>query len=153
MPSSNQNSKPYHGGYQGPGNQQGNVTISAPPAPASTGAVNSTYTTGNGLYGISFGEIVAVGGATLQTVPDAIDFSCALDGRFTMTFVEEENGQRVNATFAPDPSMTPLESCRISLLTQMISYVSSTTRTSKGLKPISYIRAHSLERHFRFSLA
>lgn len=61
-------------------------------------------------------------------------------------FYEQEGGILVKAALDLDASLTPIESLRISALIQLVVATALTL-------PITYIRANSLERHFRFSAA
>lgn len=104
---------------------------------------------------------------TAEDRPDGAEllrFGEMVDGRFSVAFCEKEGDDWVRAVFDPDASMTPLESCRITMLVQLASMVmiASTVlplpevedfeaTVVHTVKPITYIREHSLERHFRFS--
>lgn len=60
-----------------------------------------------------------------------------------VSFTQHENGVRVKATLNPDTNLSTLELLRLNVL------LAADTRATH---PLSYIRSHSLERHFTFEV-
>jgi hypothetical protein len=72
------------------------------------------------------------------------------DGKVTATFQQEEGNHITQALLEPDSGMTALDSLRLQVLFSACDSA-ITHGASANMQPISYIRRHNLERHFRFS--
>lgn len=148
-------SNPYGNTYKSQVNSGGSVNIG--PATIgntynsqviSNGRVNISPTTGIGSVTISANEIKAVNSAVVDNSSRMT--ASALSGDPVIQFFETQaDGMRVKATFEPDTGMSSVELSRI----LMLIVVMSDGAAFAALKPISFIRKHSLERHFRFSTA
>lgn len=131
-----------------------------------TGAANPYgYTTGN-TYGLSsgYGNVTvnttgATGfGAITINAADSADVKFELveqgaelmrldlddDGNIIVNFFEQMDDKIVKAVFLPESDMSPIESIRFNTLMQGCS-------AGLGILPVSFIKQHSLSRHFRFS--
>jgi hypothetical protein len=127
MSSSNKISSRANGGYPAAANSQ-----AATPVPS-----------------YSFGVTGSTSNQLVYT-PNTPVLSWSID--VVPTFTEMENGQLVKATLEPESTISAIESMRIQ---QLISCISSYGTAHLGFgapKPVSYIRTHNLERHFRFTV-
>lgn len=70
-----------------------------------------------------------------------------VDGDLDFQLLGEENGQYLNMELAVERDVTTLESLRISLLITTLTVELGTAESV-----LAYIRLHSLERHFKFTL-
>lgn len=140
-------SKPAHTNVYG-----GTTATGAAPAAGNSGVYSGpgyTYNIGAGAgigsVTISADEIKALTGAVVDT-PSKMLLSVE-SGEPNIAFYEMDGSQRIKATFEPDSCMSVGELARVLQLT----FVLRESGTAYSLKPISYIRRHNLERHFRFS--
>jgi len=160
MSSSDPTAKPYHGGYSH-SNQS-----SSKPVPGQSGQVltggngnlSYTYTVGSGIgsgagaiitganpIGHVAGSFVTVGGGVSLSSP--LEVSGMEDAELNTVFTEIEGNQLVFARLAPEYDLTAIEGLRI----QQLLVACAAHLYSGGMKPLSYIRKHNLERHFKFS--
>ncbi len=139
-PKSNQPGNTY-----GSGNTIGSGGISIPPG-GLTGTT-SISTGGSQVYSLSTASSnftlegwinlgasgASVAGPSFKVEEESIEVS----------FTQHEQGNRVRATLNPDTNLSTIELLRLNVLLSAGSQVSH---------PLSYIRAHSLERHFTFEV-
>lgn len=142
MSSSDQSSKPYHGGYAN-SNAQQNYGFS-PQSITAPILGGQTYTVGSSQPYSSIG-------ATVATPPAQVAmWGFMSDGSITVSVRQQENGKLVTAELDPDGALSALDSLRIQTLLTAISVAVASSNTHQ-VQPITYIRRHNLERHFRFS--
>lgn len=124
----------------------------------SLGGTSTSYNISGG-YGIS-GQVLATSTISDFTAGNLTAASFATADRTELSVVNGEpqlrfqetqsDGTRVRATFEPDSSMAPIDAARINLL---MTLMMQQGHALMNLKPITYIRKHNLERHFRFEQA
>lgn len=150
MSSSNQQAKPApsHGGYPSVGGGQ--------PVPAPT---TYSFTLSGAGIGSTISNPIQMDSGKVEVKianprpigTEVMRIGHMVAGRFDVSFCEYEGSEWVKATFDPDPSMSPLESLRISMLITATMGMAAAGADLSDVKPITYLRAHGLERHFRFS--
>lgn len=132
--------------------------------PSAPSGGNYTITTGGVTYSASYGTSPQTGGLGSFTVcSDSISgATLAAPAVPTMvlsvvaeepviTFKEQQpDGTVVKAVLEPDASMTARDLVKVTTLITVVQYGAG-AKAGSPLKPITYIRKHSLERHFRFS--
>ncbi len=96
---------------------------------------------------LSEAEIKALTFSTTDTMPRLI--LSADKGAPKVQFVETVDTGRVRVTFEPDAGMSPAELALIMCLMLTMREMS----ISMQVKPVTFIRQHNLERHFRFEQA
>jgi hypothetical protein len=157
MSSSDPSVKPYHGGYS-----YGNVGNGAPvvgnpqnygfsnqpiPTAAPQPSMGTTYTIGAGVAHLNYSNS---SGSSIKSTPPVLMWD-PIGPTSSVTFYEEENGVRVSARLEPDAQISAIETMRIMLLVTHLSTAGLMLAPLHDAKPISYIRSHNLERHFRFA--
>jgi len=161
--SSKATSPTVHGGYPSvgqpiSGGSYGSIPIPTP-APSVTyagnGVGNLTGSLNYSLSAVNSSDAKPVDIELTAPSQEVMHISDMANGSFTVSFYEYEQGGRTKATLDLDASLTPIESLRIQQLMSYITLAAAAGLSSKvgGSKPITYIRTHGLERHFRFSLA
>lgn len=137
---------PSHGGYPASGGFQG-ATI----APAGTVQVNiNSKPSSQWIPSVPSSSINFINSSN---DPKVMEWTGLDDGKLSILFHEHENNQWIRAEFQPDASMSPLESLKIGLLVNgTIGMALSGANIRASVKPVTYIRANNLERHFRFSV-
>jgi hypothetical protein len=135
----------------GGGNSYGATTgqINWPTGAVITGAANSysgITTTGVGaVEKSSLLDFIQIGNNKSMTLVG--DKS----GDIVVTFFEQVDGVNITAALEPEHDITAMEQLRINTL---MSYVMSMAGSmSSSARPITYLRLHRLERHFRFRQA
>jgi len=132
-PLSNNNGGYYSGGAQG--------------APAiNNPSIYSTSVTVGSLSGSSYTYGASSNSIDTLSANRAVCKMCPLDdGGIQLIFSETEDNQLVFAELAPEHSITSLDTLRIQVLI-------AACNTSGKVKPLTYIRKHNLEKHFKFSV-
>lgn len=146
MSSSDQSSKPYHGGYNS--NAQQNYGFS--PQNISAPVLGSI---GGQLTGSIYTSSSGSGPSSVSLTPPPMQIAMwgfMSDGSITVSVRQQENGKLVTAELDPDGGLSALDSLRIQTLLTAISVAVASSNTHQ-MQPITYIRRHNLERHFRFS--
>jgi hypothetical protein len=151
MSSSDPSAKPVHGGYSYGGGNPQNYGFSNQPATgaAPQPAIGTTYTIGAGVAHLNYSNTINANGMTKQNPP--VLMWDPIGPTSSVTFYEEENGVRVSARLEPDAQISAIETMRIMLLVTHLSTAGLMLAPLHDAKPISYIRSHNLERHFRFT--
>ncbi len=116
--------------------------------------------------GVSYGYSTVASGVGIGTVTISADEIKALttpapsnrmsltveNGEPSVLFQElQDDGTSVQARLEPDSSMSASDLAKVMMLISVAKENAAYLGTQ--LKPISYIRKHNLERHFRFSAA
>ncbi len=131
----------------------------------------SIYGTGGGLssgagnggnpygYTVNIGSGVGIGSVTISadeikaltaTIPARVTLSVD-NGDPSVVFREmQDDGTTVRAQLEPDNGMSASDLAKIMSL--ILVSKDSNAHLGVSLKPVSYIRKHNLERHFRFSV-
>lgn len=110
-------------------------------------ANGTTYTTTAVPGGLGSFTVCAdgVSGAPLATPAIAPMTLSAVSEEPVITFEERQpGGEVVKAVLEPDATLTARDLLKITTLISVLQH-------GVRVKPITYIRKHSLERHFRFS--
>lgn len=133
-----------------------NVTVPVGTTYTFTGTgVNVNTTIGQGLPAgqaiISADEIKMFTGSP-SSITNKVSIYSSGDCDPCIAFTEMHNGQLVKALFEPDSSMQASDLARI-LTLMMVMREANNSYSAVTLKPITYIKKHNLERHFRFSAA
>jgi hypothetical protein len=145
------------------GSKMSSSNTSQATAPTVVGGTNYSFTSqGTGTVGqlttASYGAIKIPADAVKDPIAGAMAGAARLSiycsgGDPCIAFSEvQADGQLVKALFEPDASMQTADLARILTLMMAMREFSGNLAVV-GLKPISYIRQHNLERHFRFSVA
>jgi hypothetical protein len=137
MSSSNPN-PPANGGYPPLTNNSGGYYPGSAPA---TIVNPSIYSYSSNFGTLSTGLSTSQVGATIPTGK----FRSLDDGGIQLVFSEMEGNQMVSAELNPEHSITSLDTLRIQVLIAACNVAINT------VKPLTYIRKHNLERHFKFS--
>jgi hypothetical protein len=132
--SSSNPTAPANGSYQPLTNNSGGYYAGTSPA---TIVNPSIYSSNSNIGTINIGSLGS-------TTPSG-KFRSLDDGGIQLIFSEMEGTQLIFAELTPEHSITPLDALRIQVL--MVA-----CNNGMGLvKPLTYIRKHNLERHFKFS--
>lgn len=110
----------------------------SPNTPPSTYAISSVGSAGS-LTAHQTGHIT-----TSSTTPLSVEVMRINPDCQVVMMEQQSDGQRVKAVLSPEFDMSPTEMCHIVTLLFAIS-------CGANSKPISFIRRHNLERHFKFS--
>lgn len=103
--------------------------------------------TGIGSVTISADDIKSL--TTSREDPSVKMLISAVSGEPNVVFYETQaDGAKIKASFEPDSSMSVTDLAKVMML-----IIALREASTANLKPISYIRSHNLERHFRFSTA
>lgn len=158
MSSSNSNAKhvnapPYHGGYPAnPAGGGGQFGSQSNQGNLRTGTISGSITVPTyGTLASPIGSIDKLTGVNLAQPPKfpLMHWGSMDMGAVDIIFYEEENGHWVKAALAPAFDLTAGESLNIQLL-----IVKATANVHySSVKPLTFIRAKNLERHFNISLA
>lgn len=155
MSSSDPNApKSSHGGYPSSGNSTVNQNYGFSPvttgaAPALGPSTSYTYTVGSGINMGTTATDNAIKFSNASLVQRVI-WEFLDDGKVTATFQQEEGNHITQALLDPDSGITALDSLRLQVLFSACDSA-ITHGVSSNMLPISYIRRHNLERHFRFT--
>jgi hypothetical protein len=143
--------KSSHGGYPNANSTSGqNYGFSPQAAGAAPSPIPTTgYTYNIGAVSPTFASGTAIKFSSAQLIQRLV-WEFLDDGKVTATFQQEEGNHITQALLEPDSGMTALDSLRLQVLFSACDSA-ITHGVSANMQPISYIRRHNLERHFRFS--